>query len=1234
MATSVINLSKYSAAGVYTIYVDATQSPALIGNQILRLVVGFSRNGVFNAPVYIDANDKKRFRAIFGEVDRNLEKLGSFFHRSAEMALEAGPILALNLLNLNNTTSGDEPTAAADVVNYRSFSLDVAAKNGINRNKLFSSFYNKDNFWFPDEDKFLSTRANQDSGKLFNLVNLSQNPCTLITRKSTVTGFDISAREWYSIQGKNIPDYVRPDDLISDYFIDVIVLNGNYGPDRYNQLAKDPVFGAYFNADGLVSSTIDSFLDQPEVSLRAIYSGCIIPKFVDLEGKTRYIEDIINSDVTSNGILCAIDTTELNNFTGGTNTNYLDTVGHRFLTEDVQAIDMLSYKGKAEETLIYENNPGTDLVFTNPGIMDGGSDENLASVSITLGGSSGSVDSVIIDGVTITSGAVNFNTSPSQTATDLAADITSNTSSPDYNATASGAVVTITGDTLSGSTPNGNAVTVNTTTMTAALSSSTMSGGVDESKASVVISLDEGTSGQVSEIDILGVNILSQNIPFNTSINQTVADIVAEINSNTSSPDYNAVASGNSITITAAAGAGDTPNGYAVSIATVAQGKYAVAANGTVFTENTGNNTFIVKVPSTHASYQTLYNLLAVGDIFDGTRTSAGLSAGVPIANPGLEVAKVSKTASSVTFSVTSLYKANETVASGSFVDMLIDSGDYKVSLVRNSLKEDSTDTFFVADKDSEVYKDFKAGTITNGDVISDGTDNYYLKFTETRDNDLEWNDNREVLKIELFTDSALSVPISTGNLVGFTDSYDASGFAVTSGVAIISASGGFRTRYDATFVDSKTIRVAIANEANIATTDYIRAVDSNGNPVLSRISRIKRYGSPTPTHIEITSILDAVALSGSNGDQIEVYKPFESFLTNFDATHLAGFKVNTSHMPNNTTARTNEIYGVMEDTNLFSALTDSDMINFRYIVDTFNNGLETGSKSILTRLAKGRQKCMALCNTPSFKEFGDSLNPRFTDSATPADPEPAMNVRYIKDGGNLSENPEFLYTMPTKDQGADFAGFFTPNILIQDGDGVVSMPPAALVSNQFMQKHSNNQPFSAVAGIRRGILSTTGIQGVEYQLSITDRGHLEDKGINPIYRRNDGNIVVFGNRTAYQTLASSLNQLHVRDLLISVQTESERILRNYLFEFNDNSIRNEIKTLLDSYLTTLQNGYNAIQEFEVTMDATNNPEAAANSNIGIVDISITPTGVYSVFINRITITNSGGVSSGGFVSA
>jgi phage tail sheath protein FI len=193
-------------------------------------------------------------------------------------------------------------------------------------------------------------------------------------------------------------------------------------------------------------------------------------------------------------------------------------------------------------------------------------------------------------------------------------------------------------------------------------------------------------------------------------------------------------------------------------------------------------------------------------------------------------------------------------------------------------------------------------------------------------------------------------------------------------------------------------------------------------------------------------------------------------------------------------------------------------------------------------------------------------------------------------------------------------------------------VPPAAFVSNNFVRKFANGEPYNIIAGQKRGTISGGNIVGVEYDFTDTDRGWLEPFGLNPIIKKRGFGVVIFGNQTAYQTVNSAFGLVHVRDLLISVENDVEEILANYLFDFNEDSIRLEIKTLVDTYLDGVRAG-GGIYAYQVIMDASNNTPAIIDQNIGIIDVIIEPARGIQKFINRITVTRTGGIAAGGFIN-
>lgn len=890
-----LDLTKFKASGVYTLEFDQSEN-IILTPQTIRLVVGFSRKGPFNSPVFCP--DIKTARRVFGDIDASLERKGSFFHRSLFTCLQNGPVFALNLLALNDddTTSPDN----SDKVNYMSFSVDTVETNGVATPKLYSSFYNKERFWFPDPSYFLATTSIVDQEKLLHFTNLSKSPMSVIVIKSDVTGYDLTAKEWYATGGQEKPVFMNDNDYINDFFVDVITVEGDWTD--YAALSIDPVYSTYFNARGVIKENLSAFLSLPEITTVASVTGTIIPDFVDKNGVNQYIQVIVNNTVATTGMFLAVNELALDDLEN--NSSQLDLVGHNLIA----------------------------------GITGGQTDIDLISYKAPL----------------------------------------------------------------------------------------------------------------INDFEY--------------------ADVV---------PTY--------------------------------------VVNGSPFME-----------------------LLA----FEG----------------------------------------------------------------------------------SQIYTDWKAGIITDQDyIIKDGVGTkQYLKFFSGVD-----GLNNKYVEVKAYDSTAFT---SQESIAAFGSTYNSQGVAVATNLNIVSVYGTYN-EFINTVAANPALPALLANEFIVSAADAPKVpvgdliVDSSGNR-LTRIVRATKYD--TFGNVKVTTTVPVLIYSSN---RIQKFQRLQDFVQEFQFHYLKGFTLLEKHQPNGSNSRMNEILDVIYDTNLAVTLKSKDAIDFRYIVDTFNNGIEPNSKWRLAKLAKLRQKAMALVNTPSMKEFINSTDPRFTDEPTSANPKPLLNTRYISTGGNLSLNPSFTYSLVDEELGAKFCGYFSPNLILREGGKNISIPPAAHVSNLFINKFINGTPYAIVAGPRRGLISDPNLVGVEYEFSDEDREYIEVMGINPIIRKRGQGVQIYGNQSGFQRVNSAFNNLHVRDLLITIETDIEAILENYLFEFNDPSTRLEIKTKVDNYLEGVQSA-GGIYDFVTIMDSSNNTNEVIDQNIGIIDVILEPARGINKFINRVTVVRTGSVSSGGFTVA
>lgn len=888
-----LDLSKFKASGVYTLEFDQSEN-IILTQQTIRLVVGFSKKGPFNSPVFCP--DIKTARRVFGDIDSSLERKGSFFHRELFTCLQTGPVFALNLLALNDDSSGSPDTS--DKINYISFSVDTMEDNGNLTSKLFSSFYNKERFWFPDPSYFLATTSTVDADRLLHFTNLGKKPMSVLVVKSDVTGYDLTAQEWYATGGQEKPEWMNDADYISDFFLDVIAIEGDWTD--YAALSVDPVYSTYFNSRGIIKEQLDAFISLPEITTIASVTGTIIPDFIDKNDTNQYLQTIINNTVATTGMFLAVNESALDDLAN--NSSELDLVGHNLIAGIAtrEEIDMISYHAPLINDYEYADNAPTYVVAGSP--------------------------------------------------------------------------------------------------------------------------------------------------------------------------------------------------------------------------------------------YTTL-----------------------------------------------------------------------------------------VAPEGTNLYADWLAGIITDADyIIKDalGT-KQYLKFFPGVDG---FGD--PYVEIRAYDSVDFT---SQENVAAFGSTYDSGGSLVATNINIVSIYGTYNEYVSTETPDptkpaltSNQFIVAAASASKVPVGDLV--VTSSGDR-LTRIKTVAKYNTAGDVLVTCDS---PVKVYSSN--RIQKFERLQDFVQEFNFHHLAGFTLLERHQPNGTGSRMNEILDVLYDTNLASTLKNKDAIDFRYVVDTFNHGLEPNSKWRLAKLAKLRQKALAICNTPSIKEFINSTDPRFTDEPTASNPKPLLNTRYISTGGNLSLNPSFTYSLVDEELGSKFVGYFSPNLILRQGGKNISVPPAAHVSNNFINKFINGTPYAIVAGSNRGLISDPNLVGVEYEFDQDDRDYLEPFGINPIIRKG-GLVQIYANQTGFQRVNSAFNNLHVRDLLITIENDIETILDGYVFEFNDASIRLEIKTKVDNYLEGVQ-AAGGIYDFVTIMDTSNNTPEVIDQNIGIIDVILEPARGIHKFINRVTVVRTGAVASGGFTIA
>jgi hypothetical protein len=1134
MAKIRLDLSQFKASGVYTVEFDQSES-IVLNTQTTRLVVGFSKKGPINAPVF--CQDVKTAKRIFGDIDTTLEARGSFFHRSLFTCLETGPCFALALMPLND----DETSANPDYVPFKSFSMSTTEANGATANKLYSSYFNKERFYFPDTQYLLANVANSvNAGKLLSFVNLGQVPFSVIVRKTgDIQGFNVTARDWFG--AGNVPDYVREFDFISEYFVQIDIVQGDWT--NLPSLSSDPVFSQYFDSKGLKKDKIQAFLNSPDVRSLGSFTGSLIPDLVDGNGVNYSIDTIINSNVATTGLFIALNRKALADYNpeDTLSAGRVDMVGHTLISSDISNIDFLSYNFPAKETLSFSEVA------------------NFAGLTISFGPSAS----------TFLPGATSYGATSDGWSSNSSAKVAYYKSfyTTDFRGKFNN-LLYIQKDLLS-------------SLQQASIEALHVGGSIAGSGGNklTIASLTEGTDPVTGN----AVYIIGLSHPLKATEGTTTGKNAQVLDSSSTSITVGGTAANANINV------GDW-------ILTEYSGaRYYWRATG--LTVSGGNTAITVDTTETGAPTDILGNL----DTFY------------------------------------KVYWESTKNTSGSILDV-IDTYDGEMTFEYfsepNTLVFDSGSNKYVAYEYSSLYQNFVNGVLSVGDIVYvSGPVDLYLSPSYVRD-----TDNVKTLELAAYTDAALTTGY-TGSW-DFVDIVDKDDTSTGGDLLIYSLVGDYSQTISATLNNAHTkAYVAAADEDKVQVGQYLVAdplgTGDPANYVLTRIVTKKKITSGTYAGTYELTVNQPLA-DYSGYTEIVRYKKVQDAAPSVQFTYLSGFKLGAYHLPG-TKAQLAKILGLLDEanSNISSGLIDRNIIVFRYIIDTFNGGLDTQSypKNLISKLAMKRQKCMAIINAPSIQEFIDSTDPRFTDVPTNVNPLPVLKTQYIAEGGNLALGPSYTYSLPDEENGAKFAGFFSPFLILRENNKNLSIPPAADVSNNFIRKFLNGQPYSIVAGPRRGVLSNPRLVSLEYDFTDADRDYLEPFGWNPIVFRNNVGFMIYGNQTAYQKTLTAYNSLHVRDLLITIEEAIEDVLGNYVFEFNDATTRLEIKSIVDKFLDNVRSA-GGVYDYRTVMDTSNNTNEIIDQNFAIIDVGIEPAKGAQKFINRITVLKTGAISSGGFTVA
>ena len=354
---------------------------------------------------------------------------------------------------------------------------------------------------------------------------------------------------------------------------------------------------------------------------------------------------------------------------------------------------------------------------------------------------------------------------------------------------------------------------------------------------------------------------------------------------------------------------------------------------------------------------------------------------------------------------------------------------------------------------------------------------------------------------------------------------------------------------------------------------------DANGNYISLDIKFNADYNSH-----KMLMKMDEIMLDSDDIDIKTILNPTDTttpiYLTGYTYTSPTDYYASIANM-------------LKESKGVRTALTNRVDVEYHYIIDTFDS---QSNKVELFAIAKEKDNAFAIVNFPKMSSFN--------------------SIEAIKE----------KFTMPSESEGASFGAYYT-QLVFSDGTVKTVVPSAALVSNNFMQKWGPRQPYYIVAGPNYGALSYNGLVGPDYNFGRADLDILEPMGVNAVIYVPRLGTYINSNQTAKQIPVSGLSKVHIRELVIFLQNEIERLLQSYQWEMNTQTLRDTIRAKADAICDTIKNN-GGIYAFVNVCDETNNTSEVIDNEMIILDTEIEPARGAGKMVHQLTIHKTGGLTS------
>jgi len=1250
--------NEYPNPGIYIVENDRSMYSRTSFHGVVYLVVGSSKQGPHNAPVFIE--NMNQFKQTFGDIDYRLERKSSYFHRTCEKLLETGPCYCLSLLPTDPEN---------DMLEWKSYSCATNIFNGKIISTPYQEMYDRTGFWLRSTEHILHNAELYDVNPdktILHVVNYGNQPLTVFIIKSSLTNMDVTFEEWYEGEN-NVPEYLHPKEYVNDYIVRFIAVGGDFT--NYKNLSVDSTYRQYFNNTGLIKDALDDFLRNNTVNVIADYKVSLIPYFKNLTGDDIFIETIVNKYTVNTGLFVAFD---IDKFETSYPNGLVDLNGQHLVNKDTFALRYLSYEDILTDTIIlpekkldeYNNSWGDpNWAYGRTNLMTEGYVHNTFMKALIL------------------SQTTSYLVTPLSVSTDSYAIINGKkidlSENPEYLLELNNLLVE------------------------------------DSHFALVVILTEDGidfrtgiTNSNSAQLQLPAINPLQEIVlayyeislrptgDISTTIHPialTTEDDTLVTNSYIPGwiPAFKArtdPASLNKIELV-----GDSNLPYKLDIKfknanIIIDGDYI--QNRTYYLYNylkdkiEENKTIILDYISSVSPTGGVKQIIEKYSIL---KENNDIIISIEIKNKDANIWELSELNEiprvgyiSMYFNDDELLLQEETQATTSPLPYMIENGG-------------------VFGQDSELYKKYYNNEINTGDRIFREIDKVQnIRFLpENKENKITFTDS----ELDFYTDKIYIVntkyndgiynvlykeetnnnitlivkePIVNEFLEELTI-YDASKefyleFSLDEDTGnlvvqykVVNEDKDYLYKYSRSTVKEnyhKTLEIEfIIDEftilldfnryaGNVHIGDLIR-INANEQKYpdelirnLGKIIDVHKYDeagkylyvkADSPIFI---SILTFVAYNTSTSGNIkieekiaELYLPIDDWVLTYKGTCFKGFTITNKSLPDGTDQRLTDILSIIQpETGIFKAISNKNNITWRYLVDSYGIGYDTTVKRPLAQICM-EHNSFGFLNLPSIKQFIKYPNVSFSVNGN-------FDINLFTSGGVKQIDDSFVFKLLDRYE-SSYVAYFFPNVIIEDQvtSHITSVPPSAWAATTFVEQkwqyiNSGRQIWSAVAGLNYGLIND--VADLEYSFNEDDLNKLYQFHLNPLTTNKRGQFWIYSNNTSY-SFSSAIQFINVRELLIELENDMSQMLLNYQWKFNTHEVRRKIVTAANKICEVYKNK-SGIYDYKNIMDETNNTPEIIDAGIGVLDTYIEPVKSMGTIVLRVQILRTGALQSSQFL--